>query len=424
MLRRVADLFPLTWLGILVALGAWAALERLAYAELDLVWLVVGFALLGLVGASLLSVTLTALALALTMRRRRRGPAEPHAMDTRLVSATGFDTPTFWFLPLVQIDWTWERPEDVEVSIETVRGRMREKVKLRDRGHVEEVRRRLVIQDPFGLARLAIRPTERVQLTVRPNAGKLGDTPMLVSVSGGDERPHPMGIDDGDRVELRRYAPGDPARFIHWKVYGRTRKLMVRMPERALSPARRTVAYLVAGPDDDASAAAARVAVESGVFGSEWTFSADGASKDTSRVDEAVEMIVASIAARGRGGAGLEPFLSRAERAGPASSVIFVPARPGPWLDHVSRAVRARAIRTRVVITTDGIDARPEAPWWRRWLVLPDPREGTPSADLDRVAKALAGTRVEVIVLDRKSGKRLGERHRAAMRAAEGKRAA
>ncbi len=422
--RRIADLFPLTWLGILVALGAWAALERLAYAELDLVWLVVGFALLGLVAASLLSVLVGAVTIKLATRPRAHAEPEPHRMDTQLVSPTGFETPTFWFLPLTQVDWTWERPDEADVSIAKVRWRLREKVKLGRRGHVDAVRRRIVVQDPFGLARLAIRQTAKVRLTVLPHAGKLGETPMLVSVSGGDERPHPMGIDDGDRVELRRYVPGDPARFIHWKVYGRTRKLMVRVPERALSPARRTVAYQVAGEGDDASAAAARVAVESGVFGAEWSFCADGATKDTSRSDEAVEMIVASAEARGRGGAGLEPFLVRAERAGPASAVLFVPPRPGPWLERVVRAVRPRAVRTRIVVTTDGIDARPAPPLWRRLLVLPEGREGTPSAELEQVIRALAATRAEVIVLDRKSGKRLGDKHRAAMRKAEGKRAA
>ncbi|MEZ4338131.1 MAG: DUF58 domain-containing protein [Sandaracinaceae bacterium] len=423
-MRRIADWFPLTWLGILVAIGAWAALEKIAYAELDLVWLVVGFALLGLVAASLLSVLIGALVIKITTRAKPHAEIEPHSMDTQRVNPTGFDTPTFWFLPLTQIDWTWERPEEADVSIAKVRWRLREKVKLSRRGHVKEVRRRIVIQDPFGLARLAIRQTAPVRLTVLPHVGKLGDTPMLVSLSGGDERPHPMGVDDGDRVELRRYVPGDPARFIHWKVYGRTRKLMVRVPERALSPARRTVAYQVAGPGDDASAAAARIAVESGAFGGDWVFSADGASKDTSRADEAVEMIVASADAADRGAVGLGTFLARAERKGPASAVLFVPPRPGPWLDRVVQAVRPRAVRTRVVVTTDGIDTRPPPPWWRRMLVLPEPREGTPSAELDQVIRALAATRVEVILLDRKSGKRLGDRHRAAMRKAEGKRAA
>lgn len=427
--RRVADWFPLTWLGIFVAGGAAAALQWLAYPELDLVWLVIGFAALGLVGAAVLIVLFGALWMKIATRARPRGEVERTKLETliletRRATPTGFDGPTLWFLPLVQIDWSWEHPSDAEVAIDKVRWRMREKVTLSHRGHVDEVRRRIVVQDAFGLARVAIRQSDPMQLTVLPHAGRLGETPMLVSVSGGDERPHPMGVEDGDRVELRRYSPGDPARFIHWKVYSRTRKLMVRMPERALSPAQRTIAYQVAGPDDDACAAAARVAVEAGVFGPDWSFCADGASEDTDRIDVAIEMIVSSAGAREHGGRGLEPFLSRAERTGPASAVVFVPPRPGPWLDAVVRAIKPRAVRTRVVVTTDGIDSGGPPALWRRLLTLPERRSGTPSAELEQVLGALAATRVEVILLDRASGKRLGARHRAAMRKRAARRAA
>lgn len=417
-LRRGADWIPITPLGFLVALGAAAALRWLAYPELDLVWLVVGFAALGLAATSLLAVLVGALWLKLATRVRPHPEIERRTMETGRMLPTGFSAPALSLLPLVQVGWSWESPE-AEVRLTKVRGRLREEVRLPTRGHLVGVRRRIVIQDAFGLARLAIRQRDPVELTVLPHAGKLGDAPLLVSHSGGDERPHPMGVDDGDRVELRRYVPGDPARFIHWKVFGRTGKLMVRMPERALSPARRTVAYQVAGNDDDASAAAAKVAIESGSFGPEFRFGADGSSEGTARIDEAVEMIVRSAEARSMGGHGLESFVRRAEQAGPASLVVFVPPRPGPWLAPVVAAVKVRAPRSRLVVTTDGIDAEPQAPLWRRLLMLPASREGTPSGELEQVIAALSATRAEVIVLDRKSGRRLGKKHRAAMRRLE-----
>lgn len=417
--RRVADYVPITPLGLFVGLGAGAALKYLAFPELDLVWLVVGFAALGLLAVALLFVLAGALWAKIATRPRQHAEVPRKTMETGISLPTGFTAPSFFVLPLVQIGWTWERPEDAEVTLTKQRLRLREEARLNRRGRVLGVTRRIVIQDAFGLARLAIRQTDPIELTVLPHAGKLGDAPLLVSLSGGDERPHPMGIDDGDRVELRRYVPGDPARFIHWKVFGRTRRLMVRMPERALTPARRTVAYQVAGPDDDASAAAARVAIESGSFGPDFRFGADGSGEDTDRVDEAVDMIVRSAGAREIGGRALEGFVRRAERSGPASLVVFVPPRPGAWLAPVVAAVKARAPRSRVVVTTDGIDAAPRPPLWRRLLTLPAPREGTPSGELEQVIAALAATRAEVIVLDRKTGRRLGKPHRAAMRRLE-----
>jgi hypothetical protein len=421
-LRRAADLFPITPLGVLLGIGAAAALHYLAYPELDLVWLVVGFAALGLLGVAVLAVVVAAIALKLALRPRAHAEVVRRSMETGRSLPTGFSAPSLWLLPLVQVDWSWEQPSEAQVTLHEARRRLREEVRLTHRGHVRGVRRRVVIQDAFGLARLAIRQTDPVELTVLPHAGKLGEAPLLVSFSGGDERPHPMGVDDGDRVELRRYVPGDPARFIHWKVFGRTRKLMVRTPERALSPARRTLAYQVAGADDDASAAAARVAIESGTFGPDFRFGADGSAADTDRVDEAVEMIVRSAEAREQGGAGLEPFVKRAERAGPASLVVFVPPRPGPWLAAVVATVKARAPRCRVVLTTDGVDAAPPPALWRRLLMVPGRGEGTPAAELDAVIAALASTRAEVIVLDRRSGRRLGARHRKALRSFEGPR--
>lgn len=411
-LRRVLDLFPLTLLGILVGSGAGAALRWVAYPELDLVWLVVGYAALGLVALAVIVVVTGAIRVKVATRVRPHAEVERHRLETGRFLPTGFEAPALLWLPLAQVDWTWERPDGAEVAIESARGsRMREKVAFRRRGHVRGVRRRIVIQDAFGLARVAVRQNDPVELTVLPHAGKLRETPMLVSLAGGDERPHPMGIEDGDRVELRRYVPGDSARLIHWKVFGRTRQLMVRMPERALSPARRTVAYQVAGPGDEASAAAARVAVESGVFGAEWSFCADGSAGDTQRIDEAVEMIVRSAGAAAQGGRGLEAFLRRAERAGPASAVIFVPPQPGSWLEPVVAAVRARAPRTRLVVATDGVDRARQPSLWRRLLTFSEPGEGTPANQLDEVLKALAATRAEVVVLDRQTGRRLGKSH-------------
>jgi hypothetical protein len=207
--------------------------------------------------------------------------------------------------------------------------------------------------------------------------------------------------------------PGDPARFIHWKIFGRTRKLMVRVPERALTRARRTVAYEVAGDSDDASAAAARVAIEGDALGGEWVFGADGADRDATTVGEAVQLIVRSSGARDRAASGLAAFVDRAERKGPAALVVVAPPTPGEWLDRVLAVARRRPRGMRVVIAVDGLAPATRPTWWRRLLTVRAPPPGTPSAALDEVLRKLASARCDVILFDRPTGRLLGSPRRA-----------
>lgn len=416
-IRRALDLVPLTPLGLLVTIAAGLALQYLALRELDLVVLVACLGVLGMVAVAIVLVVAGALRIKLASRAQR-GPAE-RTLETGRSLPTGFVLPGLLIVPLLQVRWDWEAPE-AEIVLVRKGLRLHEDASLSARGIVTGVERRIVIQDAFGLARVAVRHRDPGRLKVIPHAGALRDLPLLVSMSGGDEMPHPMGLDDGDRVELRRYAPGDPARLIHWKVFGRTRKLMVRMPERALSRSRRTVAYLVGGPSDEASAAAARVAIEGGALGPEWVFGADGSDGEATEAGDAIERVIRSAGTEDRGARALRTFVDRAERTGPASLVVFAPAQGGPWLERVIAVLRTRGRRARVVIGVDGIDAAVPVKWWWRFLARDAPRTGTPIAELDAVLGALAPLRCDIVVVDRRSGRRLGEAHREAMRALSG----
>lgn len=412
--RRVLDLGAITPLGALVAVAAAVALRYVALAERDLVLVVACGGVLGLVAASVLFVIVGAVRIKLAARAHR-GPAE-RTLETGRSLPSGFSLPGLLVVPLLQLRWGWESPA-AETELRRRGLRLHEDALLRGRGVFDGVRRRIVVQDAFGLARIVLRQREAIRMHVLPHAGAMRELPLLVSMAGGEELPHPMGLDDGDRVELRRYAPGDPARHIHWKVFGRTRKLMVKVPERALSRARRTVAYLIGGPDDEASAAAARVAVESAAFGAEWIFGADGTDGEATEVADAIDRVVRS-AGTGEGGAmALRAFVDRAERSGPASLVLFAPPRPGPWLDRAIAVLRTRGSRARVVIGVDGIDNAPPRSWWARVMAREAPRVGTPIDELDRVLRALAATRCEIVVIDRRSGRRLGDVARGAARA-------
>ncbi len=405
---RAAGGWPLSALGMAVASVAAVALVPFGFEKLDLVLLVVGYGAAGLVGICVLAVGLSALGMRFSIRRTSSQWATT-TMETGSPLPTGFSVPSLWWLPLVQVRWVWSMPGEAVAEAIPERGRLRERVVLGRRGIFDVVTRRIVVQDAFGLSRVAFTQRQSGPIEVLPHLGGIRRLPVLTSLTGGDEYPHPMGLEDGDRLELRRYVPGDSARFIHWKVFGRTRKLMVRVPERALSRARRTVAYLVAGPGDEAAAAAARAAIEEEALGSDWQFGADGAPEATADRGEALHKIIASSSFRGPSGSGLARFLAEVDPRGPAALVVFAPPTGGDWLDEMRVLSARRYGRIRVVVAVDAVhEPRPE-PTWRRLLLRSVARRGVSKTELEHVGRALSQLRCEVVVIDRVSGRVLGD---------------
>jgi hypothetical protein len=143
---------------------------------------------------------------------------------------------------------------------------------------VERVVRRFAVRDLFGLSEIAWRRTETVSLRVLPERGMLAQMPPPAGMADGDDLSDVYAEPRGDRVEMRQYAPGDPLRMVLWKVYARTNRMMVRTPERSVAERRKGCAYLVASPNDDSTAAVARIAIERNLLGDDWCFAADGAA--------------------------------------------------------------------------------------------------------------------------------------------------
>ncbi|MDH4281786.1 MAG: DUF58 domain-containing protein [Myxococcales bacterium] len=405
--RRAADLWPLTPLGMALGVVAAVATVNFGFKQLDLVLLVLGYGGAGLLAISTVIVATSAFGLSVRLRRM---PFQwsTSTFETGSALPTGFWLPSLRWLPLVQVKWSWVSPDALAEQVRQS-GRLRELVSPQRRGIFPEVVRRVVVQDAFGLSRIAFRHLQSGPIEVLPHLGGIRRLPVLTSLTGGEEYPHPMGLEAGDRVELRRYVPGDSARFIHWKVFGRTRKLMVRVPERAWSRARRTVAYLVTGAHDEAAAAAARAAIEEEALGLEWQFAADGSPEATSDRSEALHKIMQSAGFEGPSGSGMKRFLAEVDRQGPAALVVFAPPTAGPWLDEMRSLTMRRYGRVRVVIAVDAVHDSNAEPRWRRWLLEPLGSAGVGRGDLQRVGRALGQLRCEVVVIDRVSGRVMGD---------------
>jgi uncharacterized protein (DUF58 family) len=82
---------------------------------------------------------------------------------------------------------------------------------------------------PFGFLRQTVGIGQAQEVKVWPAAtayewcgGAAGWRPQA------GERRAPHGLRGGDLLALRRYAPGDPQRIVHWKASARVRRLLVR----------------------------------------------------------------------------------------------------------------------------------------------------------------------------------------------------
>jgi hypothetical protein len=414
--RRALDKIPPTPLGLVG--GGLAALAFFYYGlkRLDLVLLVCGVVGLGLWALMLALTSGTAAIVWLRLRPQRA--VEPLRAEAGYPRRTGFTAPALRFVPLMRCGWSWDEPAEATVGATVAGGRQVESVTPTERFQTDLVVRRVVIEDVLGLMRIAWRHPERAPVTVLPNVGQLRQMPVIRTLAGGEDLPLPSGDPEGDRVDYRRYGPGDPVRTILWKTFARTRQLMVRTPERAIAPARRTVAYLVAAPGDEPAAAAARVAVEAGILGGNWSFGADGSpSEGTRDVATALDWIAASAGARDQQAQGLEPFLREAERHGRVRGIVFVPAAPGPWLQRVIEAGARRRRLMDVIVATDGVDRAARRSLLGRLLLRLPPRRGLAAAALEETLGRLQRAGLEPIVVERPTGKVFGRGHLRMMRA-------
>lgn len=424
--RKVRDLFPLTLLGVLVAAGSGWALFHWGFARMDLLLLVVGLVGLGLAALCTVITALTALVLWLRLRRRETG--EALRLECGFPGRTGFSVGSPWFVPFARIGWTWSEPE-AHVRQHRRGLRLHEEVTPVRRALHEAIVRRFEVSDVFGLTRVTFPMREVRDVRFHPAVGALEQMQVVRSLSAGEAISHPDGPAEGERMDIRHYIPGDPIKYVLWKVFARTREVVVRTPERAIGPVSQTVAYLVAGEADEPAAGAARVAVDTGALGGEWILGADGNDDTATNEHQALELLARSSRTEpDRGGAGLETFLREATPGGAGRALVFVPGRPGPWMDRVLGAIRSLGRNgggIELIVCTDGIERRGDRSLlWRAAMRADeafDPARGIgpcTDAEVAEVCRALARAGGRVLVLDRVSGRVWGGSQMASREAA------
>lgn len=404
-IRKGLDWFPLTWSGILLATVGGLVYFVFAEDEVDFILLGFGLAAMALVATSVLAVLIAAPLYYWRLGKRRSGL--PESLSVGIEHETQFYASRLALVPIVQVHHDWRQPEGAEVRLTRDArhpGVWVEHVTPLERGRYLTVIRRFTMEDVFGFARVRFEKTWHTTLRIQPVAGR-ADLSLAIRRATDDGYSHPSGQPLGELVEMRRYAAGDPVRHILWKIYARSRRLMVRQPERAIAPKPAMVGFFVAGRGDEPSASTARLFLENGLLGADFVFSAEGAKRPTSDIGEAVEQVIESRHFRESGADGLGALLRSVDRGRLDNLVVFAPAVDGPWVDKVLAASRRLPMPPTVVMTVDGaIDLQARVRGRASRLFFRPDRGLTSFAEVPKVYDRLRAAGIEPRVVHRGTG--------------------
>lgn len=375
-LRRLWGYLPLSGPGLALTLALGLGFKYVGMEHSDQVILLTGAAMFAAAALDILVVVGTALFIAWRFRQQKMLQSGQFRLDL----VTDYPAPSSRLMPrflppLIEASTHILNPPDFQCEWRRREDGVRQEWLIPGRRcELEEnfrLRRRVLVKDVLGFSTIDWEQEEPLSLRVLPKPAPLQSQSLLRAWFQGDDISDPRGEPQGDRVDMRRYAPGDPPRLLLWKIYARTGKLMVRIPEAAVTTAPRICAYMVAGPNDETLGSLARTMVEHNLLGEGWRFGADGSDRSVERKEEALRLIARSGNPGTVSGKGLSHFLKEAANAGFGSCVILLPPHMGDWIDKVAGSI-ARSPISVSLLTVGAVGTREPDPGWRRWVFYQD----------------------------------------------------
>jgi hypothetical protein len=182
--KRLAEWCPLTLRALLAGvLLAWL-LKAVAEPRQDQILLAVSIGGLALIGL----ITLLALTAAVWVKLRRQPPAEGALVfEARTAMPTGYTLGRLHWLPLLNFEVAWEKPEGVEVRLVPGRGGLCEEVTASERALGPEIMRKIRVSYVFGLARFAVRRRLEQAIAIKPDRGKVPPLSLVNQNVIGDQ---------------------------------------------------------------------------------------------------------------------------------------------------------------------------------------------------------------------------------------------
>jgi hypothetical protein len=413
LLRLLMGLFPLTLQGTITLLITAMALRVYGYGAMDLVVFALAICALTIVIASLFCAIICGILIQRRVHRlllTSRGYAKGIQVEAGFPNETGFSLPVLTWFPLVKLTWRVVYPDYIDTRVRVSGDNvLYEEIIPRRRCLTDHLVRQFTVSDVLGFCRYTWRQQQELDCMALPQTNTIKPLPLLRSMTAEDGIPNPTGNPDGDRMEIRPYVPGDSVRNIMWKVYARNRQLNVRLAERSVFHSKRTVAYLLSSRNDEAAAAIARVALESGALGEDWVFAADGTETPSDKLAPALVAIARSRALHRPYSYGLDQFLLQALGGSSAHCIVFAAAEMAPWLPHLKLTMARYPGQFSLVLATDGFDEGQRESLWKRLLLRPlQPVAGRSTSssrgDLRNLLTEMGQLVESTLIVDRASG--------------------
>jgi hypothetical protein len=408
-----ASLFPLTAQGSITLLVTASALSVFGYGSLDLVVFALSICALAIVLFCLFCSIITGI---IIQRRIQKILTDTSSnlssinIEAGYPNETGFSLPSLGFFPLVKLSWKIETPDEIKTKLRWERdGTIVEEIIPERRFLTDSITRVFSVSDVLGFSHYNWRQTQSITAKALPKVDAANRIPLLRSLTAEDGIPNPSGNPEGDRMEIRPYAPGDSVRNIMWKVYARNRQLNVRLPEKSVFHSKRTVAYLLSSEYDEAAAAAARVAIESHAFGDDWAFAADGTETPCTSIESALNAVAKSRSLGKPYNYGLDNFLRLAVGQSKAHCIVFAATEPAPWNEALKKSIAQFPGQFSLVLATDGFRDEAKSLWWQQllWRETQPDRLQKSSGSMQELRHRLIdlGQLLEsAVIIDRRSG--------------------
>ncbi len=332
--RRIRGFFPITWSGLLfvcLAYLVWFG-EVAKHSNQILFAAVLWFA--AAVAVIFVFECLGTLIVALATVRANREERAFDALETGQVVESGYRVYRPFYLPFIQVEIeTTEAP--YTSTFRASHTWYNEMAKMSVRGRYTSVEHLVTVRDLFGMFAITFPHTTTFFAEIKPATSHF-ESIQLSARTSGEGYSYPAGEAKGELVEMRRYQAGDPLRYVLWRVFARSRKLLVRAPEPAIVEEQEMFVYFIASQNDEPSASLTRAFLSTlEDTDAELHFCADGANRVTTNAKDALWDVVESVNHREHGAETMEEQARAIPQQALRRCFVMVPPQKGAWLDHV-----------------------------------------------------------------------------------------